>query len=200
MSLARGTDSKRPQQAGLALLDQGGHAGEPIGPARPRGAHGHGLGLVVGVMGDQQMQDAVTPASLEQQAIARLARGFLQPACRLGAAPAQDLCGDAVASEQIARPRRLAGGFAAQAVIDDQADDPALQLGGPFMRQQRERERIAAARHGNGKNGTGFERRERRHQRRELGARERLGGGAHPQPFFWRSWSMRRFCKSVARG
>ena len=22
----------------------------------------------------------------------------------------------------------------------------------------------------------------------------------HPQPFFWRSWSMRRFCRSVARG
>ena len=54
---------------------------------------------------------------------------------------------------------------------------------------------------GDGKDGTGFERREGRHQRRELGGRERPGGSsAHPQPFFWRSWSMRRFCKSVARG
>ncbi len=55
---ARGTASNGRSRRACALLDEGRHAGKPIGAAAARGAHGHRLGLVVGMVRHQQMQDA----------------------------------------------------------------------------------------------------------------------------------------------
>jgi len=85
-------------------------------------------------------------------------------------------------------------------MVDDQAEYPAAPRPNPLVRQQREGERITATRNGNGQDRLGLERREGRHQGREIGRRQGQCDVAHPQPFFWRSWWMRRFCKSVARG
>lgn len=86
-------------------------------------------------------------------------------------------------------------------MIDDQTDDLAGARARPLVCQQREGEGIATAGHGNGEHRRVLERFEGRHQPRERGRIERsIAGPAHPQPFFWRSWSTRRFCRSVARG
>ena len=176
-------------------------------PARPSGPlwraspHRHGLGLIIGVMGEQQMQDAAPAAFVAQQPVAGRPRRLLQASPRLGARPGEDRAVDAVTRQQVGRRRRLARRFGAQAVVDDQADHAAAAPGRPVVRQQDQRQRIAAAGYGDGEDGRRLERLERRHQAREgAGAEWLRWRGAHPQPFFWRSCSTRRFCRSVARG
>ena len=89
-----------------------------------------------------------------------------------------------------------------QAMVDDEGDGPAIPLASPSVGQQREAERVSPPRHGDGQLGSRLEGRERRHQALEIPKVERCRSGLvdHPQPFFWRSWSIRRFCRSVARG
>ena len=77
------------QQPHLRLLDQGRHAGEAVGAAPAGRAHGHGLGLIVGVVRQQQMQDAPAPAFPAQQPIARRAGRLLKAGAGLGAGPAR---------------------------------------------------------------------------------------------------------------
>ncbi len=86
-------------------------------------------------------------------------------------------------------------------MVDDQPDHATVASCRPVVRQQRQRQQIAAAGYGDGKEGRRLERLERRHQLREgAGADGLRWPGDHPQPFFWRSCSTRRFCRSVARG
>ncbi|MDB5486984.1 MAG: hypothetical protein JWQ58_699 [Reyranella sp.] len=87
-------------------------------------------------------------------------------------------------------------------MIDDQRDGATALLRSPLARQQGETQRIATAGNGNSEIGTCLERRKRRHQAREGRSVDGklLAKVAHPQPFFERSWSIRRFCRSVARG
>jgi len=99
---------QRPQQAGLPLFDQRRHTGKAVWSAQPGGAHRYRLGLIVGMMSEQQMQDAMPSAGLEHQPVARLAGGFLEAARGLGPQPAQHLGGDAMAGKEIACARRFA--------------------------------------------------------------------------------------------
>ena len=77
---------QRPQQAHVGLLDQGRHAGQTVGTALAGSPHRHGLGLIIGVMGEQQVQDAAPAAFVAQQPVARRPRRLLQASPRLGAA------------------------------------------------------------------------------------------------------------------
>ncbi len=78
---------QRPQQAHVGLLDQGRHAGQTVGTALAGSPHGHGLGLIIGVMGEQQVQDAAPAAFVAQQPVARRPRRLLQASPRLGCPP-----------------------------------------------------------------------------------------------------------------
>lgn len=79
-----------PQQAGIGAFDQGRHAREPIRPALPRCPHGHGLGLVVGVVGHQKVEDAPATTGILQQPIACFASGLLQAGCGLRPRPGEN--------------------------------------------------------------------------------------------------------------
>ena len=68
---------QRSQQPDVALLDDGCHAGETVAAAASCGSHRHGLRLVVGVVGQQQVKDAAAAAGRQQQVIARRPRGLL---------------------------------------------------------------------------------------------------------------------------
>ena len=99
---------QRPQQPHVRPFDQRRHAGKAIEAAAARRAHGHGLGLVVGVMGKQQMQDAAAPAFAATTAdSARSARPACRPLRGLASGPAQDVRLDAEPRQQVAR----VGGF-----------------------------------------------------------------------------------------
>ena len=192
---------QRPQQPDLRQLDRRRHAGKTVRTASPSGAHGDRLGLVVCMVGDQQMKYAAPPASFTQQAVPRNSGGFLQAGARLGLGPPQDLGLAIVASQQGCRRRRFRRRLRPQCMIDDQADEAATARARPLVSQQCQSERITPAGYGDGNHGRALERRERRDQSFERSAIERsVVGRAHPQAFFWRSWSIRRFCRSVARG
>ena len=192
---------QRPQEPHFRQLERSRHAGKTIRTALPGGAHGDRFGLVVGMVGDQQMENAASATGFAQQPIARHARGFLQAGARLGFGPAQDLGLATVASEQGHGRGRFRRRFGPQRMVDDQAGDAPAARAGPLLSQQRQSERIASAGYGNRDDGCALERLERRHQALELRSLKRsVAGRAHPQPFFWRSWSTRRFCRSGARG
>ena len=57
-----GMPSKGPQEAEAGLLGEGGHGGEAGRATIALAAHQHGLGLVRGVVAEQEMQDAVAGA------------------------------------------------------------------------------------------------------------------------------------------
>lgn len=180
---------QRSQQTDVGPFEQCRHAGKPIGAAAARGAHGHRLGLIVGLMRDQQVQDAVLAAGIAQQTIARLPGGLLDASRRLRSRPLQHVACDALVSQLLAGRLSFAGRLGAQAMVDNEGSGSAAPLSRPSVGQQGEAERIPAARNGDGQLGSRLERRERRHQAFELPMIERCRSDlvAHPQPFFWRS-------------
>ena len=80
-------------------------------------------------------------------------------------------------------------------MVHDQGDGAPLPGDDPLARQQGQAQRIAATGNGHRKVGMSLEGREGRHQTFEGRSAQsgRDGGDAHPQLFFCRSWSMRRF-------
>ncbi len=193
---------QRSQETNLRPFDQSRHAGEPVRPACPRRPHRDRLSLVVCVVRDEEVKDAPLPAGVAQQPVAGGARGFLQARLRLVSTPTQDEALDSAVLQHTCRRQRFFRCRRSQAVIDDQREHSAAPRARPFMRQQGEAERISTAGNGDAEFGACLERFERRHQAREGRPVDgsRLDGIAHPQPFFCRSWSIRRFCRSVARG
>jgi hypothetical protein len=136
---------QRAQEADLGPLDEGRHAGQPVRTADARRTHRNRLGLVVGMMGHEKMEKAALPAGVAQQPVSGGTRRFLEAGLRLGAFPAPDEAFDATASQQGRRHRGFHGRLGPQAMIDDQRQDPAASPGRPFVRQQGEAERVAAA-------------------------------------------------------
>ena len=80
---------ERPQKAHALELAHRRHAGQPGGPASVSGPHRHRLGLVLELMGGQEMKDAGRRGSLGEQAVARLARRRLDAGPGLGASSRQ---------------------------------------------------------------------------------------------------------------
>ena len=129
---------QRAQEADLRPFDQRRHAGQPVRPAGTGSAHRDGLDLVIGVVRDQEMENAALPARLSHQPVACVARRLLQAGLRLGAGPAQDEALDPVPLQQIRRRLRFPGRLVAQTMIDNQRKDPTAQPGDPLVRQQDE--------------------------------------------------------------
>ena len=129
---------QRTQQAHFRLLDQGRHAGKAVGTALAGRPHGHGLGLIVSMMGEQQVQEAAPEAFIAQQpvpcfraAACRPARGFAPDQPRIALSmpwrASVSLVADASPAE-----------FGAQAVVDDEPDHAAATFCRPVVRQQRQ--------------------------------------------------------------
>jgi hypothetical protein len=192
---------QRSQQTEIGRFDKGSHAREAVRSAAARRPHGNRLGLVIGMVPDKKMKNAALPACLGQQPVTRRASRFLKATGTPGAAPVQDRTFYSVRTQRFCRLTGLVCRFRPQAVIDDQGEETASTTANPFVCQQRQTTRIATAGNGNRDVGMCLEGLERRHEARE---RRPVDGTArhkiHPQPFFCRSWSIRRFCKSVARG
>ncbi len=193
---------QRPQQTKFGPFQERRHAGQPVAATAARGAHDHRFGLVIGLVRHQQVKKAALAAGVAQETVACLARGLLHAGRGLRSRPGEHVGLDALASQQFACFTRFASRFDPKAMVDDEGDGPAGPLPGPSVGQQREAERVSPARDGDGQFGSRLEGRERRNQELELLKTERCCSGLvdHPQPFFWRSWSIRRFCRSVARG
>jgi hypothetical protein len=82
------------------------------------------------------------------------ARRLLEAGRRLGSRPAQDDAFDPAASQQARGRRGFPGRLGSQAMVDDQRHDPAAQPGRPFVRQEGEAQRVAAAGNGDGQFGS----------------------------------------------
>lgn len=106
-----GHREQRPQETNLRLLHQGGHAGKAVRAALPRRAHRYGFRLIVGVVAQQQMQDATPATFLAQQPVARRPGSLLQAAARLRAGPKEDRRFAAVTLQDLARGRGLRWGL-----------------------------------------------------------------------------------------
>ena len=158
---------QRPQQSAVAPFYHCRHAGESVGSAPVGGTHGDGLGLVVGVMGDQQMKDAEPTAGREQQPVASGSGSRLQPMRRLRTTPVQDLARHPLPLQKRLRRRGLVRRLAPQAMVDRQPDRFAASRRRPFMSEQRQRQRIATSGNRYGQNRPALEWPERRHQRSE---------------------------------
>ena len=182
---ARRVASRRswaPRAAAAAGAARRSRAPAPCRPGLRRRcrapAQRHGLGLVVAMMAEQQMQHALRPAPGAEQPVARLARRRLEPGRGLGALPAQDVSGDAGADRAGRDLRRLAGRLRAQAVIHDQRRDRAAAGARPARGEQAERQAVGPAgdgdretrRRSNGPSGRSA-RRTRRRRGRRLGRR-----------------------------
>ncbi len=192
---------KRAQHSYFRALDEGGHAGKAIGSALARRPHRHGFRLVVGMMGNEQMQDAAPMALTAQQLISGGTRRRLKTTLWLWPAPTKHDRLDPKPTQQVARQRCFVGRSGAQSMIDDQGDDPPTADHSPIMREQDQRKRIATARHRYPKHRTTLERLETGHQAREYVTIDASGiSRTQLHPSFWRSCSIRRFCRSVARG
>ena len=199
-----GHAEQRPQQAHVATARPAppcrpAHRARSAGqPAWPRSRPGH------------RRDGRAAGAGCRAGGIRRAAGGSApsraascRPAARLGARPRRRISPSMPwRAEQLGRRRRLAGRLRPQAMVDDQrrsrdrrAPPPsrAPAAPAPANRGRRKRRRQGRASVSNGSNGaiscakapasTGMRR-----------------PGDHPQPFFWRSCSTRRFCRSVARG
>ena len=103
--------------------------------------------------------------------------------------------------EQRPRVGRFLVRTGSQAMVDNQGDDLPAPRHRPVTHEQGQGQRVPSSRHRHGDDRLGLERLERRHEAGERFAIQRpdvFGGQLHP--FFWRSWSIRRFWRSVARG
>ena len=86
----------------------------------------------------QQVQNAMRPAPLSEQPVARLTRRLLKTACRLVTGPHQDLMRDAAATEPSRDGAGLLGAFRPQAMIDGQRPGLPAALQRPTLRQEDE--------------------------------------------------------------
>ena len=183
------------------MLDERRHAGQPVGAAPPGGAHGDRLRLVVGMMRHQQVQDAVaggrprTAAGSAARAPPAAARSPASPDQRR-ISPAMPMPPSRSSGRRGPRPPDSAAGHGRRSAPAPAPAAPppshAPAAPAPANRARPKRRRQATGGASNGANGA--------ISARELGVGARARPLRHPQPFFWRSWSMRRFCRSVARG
>ena len=155
---------QRPQEPGIAMLDDRRHAGQTVGPAIARGPHRYGLGLIVGVMGDKKVQDAAVPAGVEQKPITRRAGCGLKTTHRLRPVPVQNLTRNAPPVQKSLCRRGLFSRLGPQSVVHRQCNHFPASLYCPFMSENGERQGITTSGHGNRDHRPGLEGLERRHQ------------------------------------
>jgi hypothetical protein len=102
--------------------------------------------LIVAVVAREQMKDAVFPAPMPQQPVARGSGGSLDPACRFIATPGQNL------GRNPQRPKlrlgmvRLVARSRTEPVVDDQRRELSSARIDPPFREQREGQAVGAAR------------------------------------------------------
>lgn len=123
----------------------------------------------------------MTPAPVDHQSVAGIARSGLNSGGRLSATPSQEVTIDAPRCQTLVGCHRFRPRSIAQAVIDGQRDDPAPPELRPTVREKRQCHAIRAARHGNRNQWFGLEGFETRHEAAKLDRAERLTrlGGHH---------------------
>ena len=156
---------QRSQQPHAVERPDRAHAREPHGPAAMRGAQPVGLGLVVAVMRDAEVEDRLLAAIVGEQPIARFARRRLDAGSRLRVGPGQDAMGDAgKMGEPASHLLRLGSGFRPQPMVDRQGVEASVPAVRPFGQQQGQRQAVGSAGNGDGKMRRALERAEARHQ------------------------------------
>jgi hypothetical protein len=89
-------------------------------------------------MGEKQMEHALRPAPVAEQATPCLPGGGLDAGCRLVALPGQDRVGDAAGGEPGADPAGLGSGFGSEAMIDGESLEAAAMGLGPGIGEEGE--------------------------------------------------------------
>ena len=140
-----GHTQERPDKARPRQLDHRRHGGEPVQAAAPAETQEQGLGLIVEVMGERQVQHALGLAPPGEQLIASPARHGLDIGRGFGPSPAQHLMAD---SQRPQRPPHVPGfgrRFRTQAVIDGERGDGAPGGARPIVQQDRKRHTVGPA-------------------------------------------------------
>src|SRR5262249_13673212 len=144
------------------------HRSEPVDATAAREAQQESLDLVVAVMSEEEMQDAMHPDCLEQQPVACLARSGGDAAGGLVATPQENMMLDAGCGKAGLTLLRCRARLRTQAMIDGECHDAAAPPARPVGGQQAKTQAVRAARYRDGGHGAGLERADRCHQTVEL--------------------------------
>jgi hypothetical protein len=124
---------QRAQDSHAAIGDDRRHAGKPDRSRFAGSAHRHRLALVVGMVGEQQMDRAQPSARRNKQIAPRPASGLRHAERRLGAAPFQRFERKTEIRRAPRQRLRLRGRLRAQSVIDMQGDDAPAAIARPAI-------------------------------------------------------------------
>lgn len=139
--------SEQPQPP---VLDDRAHRGEASSSAATAGPHQKRLDLILEMVRDEEMEDAHPNTPVEQEPIARLARGLLNTRRGRRCLPAEHVVTDPEWSELAPDRGRFRSRFRPQPVIDGERVQPATAPAHPVREKKRERHAVRAAGHCDG--------------------------------------------------
>ena len=136
----------------------GRHAGQACRAAPARGAQGYRLGLIAGMMGQQQVEDTGFAARIFEERVAGFARRGLDPGHGLGPGPGQKAGRDGMLSKPGTGQSGVVGRPGTQAVVDNQRQEPTMAGFGPRPGEECQGHAVGSARDRDGHERAGLER------------------------------------------